>query len=75
MKWYVQTYDKNDNAILGSGNGAFFHDLKTLRGVINRLRKWRFKSSAVTIRIYSVVGGSSKDNLQYTGTIKDGKLI
>ena len=76
MLWYIQTFDRGNNPILGSGNGAFFHDLKTLRGVIKRLKLWRFKDYAATLKIYTMPGGAFRDGvLQYTGKIEGGRLI
>lgn len=75
MLWYIQTYDKDNKAILGSGNGVFFHDLKTLRGVIKRLKLWHFRDYATTLKIYAMPGGPFQDGvLRYTGTIENGKI-
>lgn len=39
---------------LGSDYCQIIHDLKTLRGVLNRIRKWRWAEGVIEIRIYSV---------------------
>ena len=60
---------------LGSDYCQIIHDLKTLRGVLNRIRKWRWAEDVVEVRIYSATNVFDREtyNLQYIKPLKGNK--
>ena len=53
--WVIESYvvDKNGRVHnpCGSNYCAIFHDLKTLRGVLNRIRDWKFPKDVIEVRV------------------------
>ena len=59
----------------GSDYCIIIHDLKTLRGVKNRLLKVRWSDAVVEVRVYSVTNIFDREtyNLQYIKPLKGNK--
>jgi len=64
----IKILDKNLENRLGSGNN-FLVDLKTLRGVINRLAKYSLPTHCEFIEIYKI-----QDKNDYRNNV-EGKLL
>lgn len=69
MGWYIKAMVENNNNELynpcGSDYGIIIHDLKTYRGVINRISKYKWRNNVKRIDIYRLVG--SKE--EYKGSL------
>jgi hypothetical protein len=48
--YYVCAYDENSQVICGS-DGSMFADLKTLKGVLNRIKNFHWNRNAVYVGI------------------------
>ena len=81
----TEEFDTNTNKFIpckpylvnpcGSDYCIIIHDLKTLRGVKNRMAEWRWSDAFVEVRVYTVTNIFDREtyNLQYIKPLKGNK--
>ena len=64
---FVQFYYEDGKPLLGSDGGVFVNDLKTVKGLLKRLRGWHrpFKRGVETFKIFRVVGSKYGDDSKW----------